>query len=298
MVQRAAGEQGHTRTVIDGLRFGEGPHWHDGRLWFSDMHDHRVISTDLMGDIRTELIVPDDEPSGLGWLPDGRLIVVAMESQQLRRREHDGSMVVHADLSSEARGSLNDMIVSSEGIAYVGDMGQRIQDGGERRPGQTFAVRPDGTWSVAADDLEAPNGHVLTPDESVLLIAESAAARISAFDRSIDGGLSNRRVHVTLTPAPDGPGFSPPDGICLDAEGAIWVADPIGARVIRVLPDGIITDDLRFDGLIPVACVLGGTDRRTLLICAAAHWKREIVMADTTGRILARDVAVPGVGRP
>ena len=287
-----------TRTIVDGLRFGEGPRWHDGRLWFSDMHDHRIISTDLDDDLRTELIVGDDEPSGLGWLPDGRLLFVSMETQQVRRREHDGSISVHADLSSAARGSLNDMIVAEDGTAHVGDMGTRIQEGGERRPGQSFVVRPDGTWFVGADDLEAPNGHILIPDETVLLVAESAAGRIAAFDRQDDGTLTNRRIHVELTSAPDGPGFSPPDGICLDAEGALWVADPIGARVIRVRPDGTITDDLRFDGLIPVACVLGGADRRTLLVCAAAHWKREIVMADTTGRILAVDVDVPGVGRP
>lgn len=287
-----------TRTILDGLRFAEGPRWRDGRVWFSDMHDHRVVSTDLRGDVRTEATLDDDEPSGLGWLPDGRLLVVAMETQQLRRVEPDGSVGVHADLSSIAVGSLNDMIVSADGTAYIGDMGQRIHEGGEIRPGRTFCVRPDGSWFVAAEDLASPNGHVLTPDERTLLVAESGGGRITAFDRADDGTLSNRRVHVVLRPAPDGPAFAPPDGICLDAEGAVWVADPIGARVIRALPDGTTTDDHRFEGLIPVACVLAGEDRRTLVVCAAADWRRDVVMSARTGRLLALDVDVPGCGKP
>jgi len=287
-----------TTTILDGLWFGEGPRWHQGRLWFSDMHGHRVISTDLSGEFRTEAEMTDDEPSGLGWLPDGRLLVVAMESQQLRRVEEDGTLSVHADLSSVARGSLNDMIVAADGTAHVGDMGNRIHEGGERQPGQTITVRTDGSWFVAADVLEAPNGHVLTPDEETLLVAESAASRITAFDRSADGSLSNRRVYAELQPSAGGPPFAPPDGICLDADGAVWVADPIGARVFRATPGGTTTAEHRFEGLIPVACVLGGIDRRTLLVCAAADWKRDEVLKAPTGVILAIDVDVPGVGRP
>jgi len=286
------------RTILEGLRFAEGPRWHDGRVWFSDMHDHRVVSTDLAGDARTEARLDDDEPSGLGWLPDGRLLVVAMESQQLRRVETDGSIAVHADLSSVAIGSLNDMIVAADGTAYIGDMGQRIHDGGPIRPGRTFCVRPDGSWFVAADDLSSPNGHVLTPDERTLLVAESGGFRITAFDRAEDGTLSNRRLHIALEPAPDGPPVAPPDGICLDAEGAVWVADPIGRRVFRVRPDGATTDDHRFGDLVPVACVLAGTDRRTLVVCAAADWKRDVVRAARTGVLFGLDVEVAGVGRP
>ncbi len=286
------------RTILDGLWFGEGPRWHQDRLWFSDMHGHRVISIDLLGDVRTEAEMTDDEPSGLGWLPDGRLVVVAMETQQLRRLEPDGRLVVHADLSGVARGSLNDMIVAADGTAYVGDMGARIHEGGERRPGQTIAVRADGTWFVAADDLESPNGHILTADGSTLFVAESAASRVTSFRRNGDGTLTERRIHVELHPAPDGPPVAPPDGICLDAEGAIWVADPIGARVLRVMPDSSVTEEHRFADLIPVACVLGGIDRRTLLVCAAADWRRDVVKQQPTGVILGLDVEVAGVGRP
>ncbi|MEX1218613.1 MAG: SMP-30/gluconolactonase/LRE family protein [Acidimicrobiales bacterium] len=286
------------RILLDGLWFAEGPRWHNERLWFSDMHGHQVLSTDQRGKLRSEAEISDDEPSGLGWLPDGRLLVVAMESQQLRRFEFDGSISIHADLSAVARGSLNDMIVSSDGTAYVGDMGNRIHGAGDRQSGQTIAVRPNGSWFIAADDLESPNGHALTPNDTTLLIAESAASRVSAFDRAPDGSLSNRRVYAALHPAEGGPAFAPPDGICLDAEGALWIADPIGKRVLRVLPGGESTNELRIKDLIPVACVLGGRDRRTLFVCAAADWRREEVLKAPTGVIAIFSVEVPGVGRP
>jgi sugar lactone lactonase YvrE len=289
-----------TRLVLDGLWFGEGPRWHDGALWFSDMHGHRVVRTTVDGDATAETVVEvaHDEPSGLGWLPDGRLLVVAMETQKLLRVEHDGSLVEHADLTSLARGSINDMIVAADGTAYIGDMGQRIHEGGERRTGQTIRVTPDGAVSCAADGLESPNGHILTDDGRTLIVAESAAARLTAFDVAADGTLGNRRVYAALTPAKEGIAFAPPDGICLDAEGAVWVADPIGARVFRVREGGEVTDTVVFDGEIPVACVLGGGDRRTLLMCVAADWKRDVVKQAPRARIVALDVAVPGAGRP
>ncbi len=294
---------GAVRTVLDDLVFTEGPRWREGRLWCSDMHDHRVISTALDGVADTVVRIDDDEPSGLGWLPDGRLLVVAMETQRLLRVEHDGEVAVHADLSSAARGSLNDMIVAPDGTAYIGDMGVRIHDlGVERRPGQTFRVAPDGAWECAADDLESPNGHILTDDGRTLIVAESGGGRLTAFTVRPDGTLTDRRTYASLTPARDDVVFAPPDGICLDAEGAVWVADPLGARVFRVVQGGEVTDTIDFEndlaGLIPVACVLGGADRRTLLMCVAADWKREALVGTRTGRILASDVDVPGAGRP
>jgi sugar lactone lactonase YvrE len=287
------------RTVLDDLVFTEGPRWHDGRLWCSDMHDHRVISTALDGHADTVVRVEDDEPSGLGWLPDGRLLVVAMETQRLLRVEPDGELAVHADLSSAARGSLNDMIVAADGTAYIGDMGVRIHElGAERRAGQTFRVAPDGRWECAADDLQSPNGHILTDDGRTLIVAESGGGRLTAFTVREDGTLTDRRTYAELTPARDDVLFAPPDGICLDAEGAVWVADPIGARVFRVREGGEVTDTIRFDDVIPVACVLGGPGRRTLFMCVAADWKRDVVRAARTGRIDAIEVGVPGAGRP
>ncbi len=291
------------RTVIDGLVFGEGPRWHDGALWFSDMHAHHVVRAELTDDrtsatTRTVAEITDDEPSGLGWLPDGRLLVVAMETQRLLRVESDGAVVEHADFSPWARGSVNDMIVAADGTAYVGDMGARIHDGGERVPGQTFRVTPDGAVSCAADDLQSPNGHVLTDDGCTLIVAESGGARLTAFTVGGDGTLTDRRVYAALTPARDSVPVAAPDGICLDAEGAVWVADPIGARMFRVREGGEVTDTIDFDDVIPVACVLGGDDRRTLLMCVAADWKKDVVLGGRTGRIDAVEVAVPGAGRP
>ena len=298
------------RTILDGLYFGEGPRWHDGELWFSDMHAHRVVRTSVDGSggpdgparaegrASTVVEITHDEPSGLGWLPDGRLLVVAMETQKLLRVEPDGKVVEHADLSGLARGSINDMIVAADGTAYIGDMGMRIHEGGERRPGQTFRVTPDGAVSCAADDLASPNGHILTDDGKTLIIAESGGSRLTAFDVRADGTLANRRTYAELKPDKPGIPAAPPDGICLDAEGAVWVADPIGARVFRVREGGEVTDTIAFDDVIPVACVLGGADRRTLLMCVAADWKRDVVRRAPTGRIDATEVAVRGAGRP
>jgi sugar lactone lactonase YvrE len=292
---------GTPRTVLDDLVFTEGPRWHEGRLWCSDMHDHRVISTALDGRADTVVRVDDDEPSGLGWLPDGLLLVVAMETQRLLRVEPDGTVAVHADLSSAARGSLNDMVVAADGTAYLGDMGVRIHElGTERRAGQTFRIAPDGSWECAADDLQSPNGHIVTDDGRTLIVAESGAGRLTAFTVHEDGTLTDRRTFAELTPARDDVMFAPPDGICLDAEGAVWVADPLGARVFRVLEGGEVTDTVDFHStdVIPVACVLGGPDRRTLLMCVAADWKRDALAGTRTGRIVATNVDVPGAGRP
>jgi sugar lactone lactonase YvrE len=286
------------RVVLDGLWFGEGPRWRDGALWFSDMHGHRVVRTALDGTATTVAEITHDEPSGLGWLPDGRLLVVAMETQKLLRVEPDGTIDEHADLSAVARGSINDMIVADDGTAYIGDMGQRIHEGGERRPGQTFRVTPDGAVSCAADDLASPNGHILTDDGRTLIVAESAAGRLTAFDVLDDGSLANRRVFAELTPEKEGVAFAPPDGICLDAAGAVWVADPIGGRVFRVLPGGEVTHTVDFGDETPVACVLGGTDRRTLLICVAPDWRRDVVRQAPRARIEAVAVEVPGAGKP
>jgi sugar lactone lactonase YvrE len=290
---------GVRRTILDGFYFGEGPRWHDGMLWFSDVHGHTVRRATLDGQCEILAELEHDEPSGLGWLPDGRLLVAAMDTQQLLRLERDGTLAVHADLSPLARGSINDMIVSGDGTAYVGDMGMRIwEEGSERVPGQTIRVTPDGDVSCAADDLASPNGYILSEDGRTLIVAESAGGRLTAFAVADDGTLSDRRVFAELHPEKDDVVFAPPDGICLDVEGAVWVADPMGARVFRVLEGGDVTDTIRYDDVIPVACVLGGDDRRTLLMCVAADWHREAARRAPTARIDACEVDVPGAGRP
>jgi sugar lactone lactonase YvrE len=178
-------------------------------------------------------------------------------------------------------------------------MGARIQDlGTDRRPGQTFRVAPDGSWECAADDLQSPNGHILTDDGRTLIVAESGGMRLTAYTVRDDGTLTDRRTYAELVPEREGVPVAPPDGICLDVEGAVWVADPIGARVFRVREGGEVTDSIAYDDVIPVACVLGGPDRRTLLMCVAADWKRDALAGRRTGRIDAYDVAVSGAGRP
>jgi len=287
-----------TQVLAEGLVFTEGPRWHRGRLWCSDMHDHRIVAVDTAGAVETIATLEGDEPSGLGWLPDGRLLVVSMERQWVMRLETDGTLVCHADLSGPSRGSLNDMIVADDGTAYVGDMGGRIHGGTALGPGQVFAVRPDGSYAVAQDEMAAPNGLVLSPDERTLMVAESAGLCVTAFDRADDGTLHNRRTFAQLVPSDPVARVSAPDGICMDAEGAVWVADPVGRRVLRVRDGGGTTDIVGIPDLVPVACVLGGADRRTLYVCAAATWHRNELVGTRTGQILQILVTVPGAGKP
>ena len=304
--------------ILKGLYFGEGPRWHDGWLWFSDMHGHRVVrmqveealdetAADRMAATAETVLEMDfDTPSGLGWLPDGQLLVVAMESQKLYRQELDhrgtaGALRLHADLSGLVAGDINDRVVAADGTAYVGHMGYRIHGAGgtaERKSAETIMVSAHGQASIAADQLEAPNGHILSADGRTLIVAESAAARLTAFEVGADGQLGNRRCYAALTPASEDVRVATPDGICLDEQDAVWVADPLGKRIFRVLEGGEVTDFFIYQDVMPVACVLAGADRRTLCICVAADWRREIVTQKPTGRIDAVRVSVPGAGRP
>jgi sugar lactone lactonase YvrE len=294
------------QVLIDGLAFSEGPRWHDGELWFSDIHGgqvHRVVldeSGPALG-VKSDTIVAefDDSPSGLGWLPDGSLLVVAMESGRLLKVDASGAISEHADCSGLARGSLNDMIVREDGTAYVGDMGARIFDEHPDHsvPGQTLMVTPEGEPSCAADDLGAPNGHILTPDEKTLYVGESARGRITAFDVAADGTLSKTRIFAEIPPA-EGQRISPPDGICLDSDGAIWSADPVAKRLVRVRQGGTIVQTVEFDGAVVVAAVLGASDRKTLLACVTDDWRREGATTRRQAKIVAVPVDVPGAGKP
>jgi sugar lactone lactonase YvrE len=294
-------------VLIDGLAFSEGPRWHNGEFWFSDIHGHQVhrVTLDESGPtlgVKSDTIVcelDDDSPSGLGWLPDGSLLVVAMESQQLLKVDASGAISVQADCSKLARGSLNDMIVRDDGTAYIGDMGVHIfaENAAHGTPGQTLMVTPDGEASCAADELGSPNGHILTPDEKTLYVGESGRGRITAFDVAGDGTLSNMRTFADIPPA-EGQRISPPDGICLDSEGAVWSADPVGRRLVRVLQGGQVTDVVEFGGKAVVAAALGGSDRRTLLACVTDDWRREGAVERRSATIVAIPVEVAGAGKP
>lgn len=286
------------RVLADGLYFGEGPRWHDGRLWFSDFYDHRVKSLDESGAVRTELEI-DDQPSGLGWLPDGRLLVVAMHRRQLLRIDPDG-VKVHADLSGVAAYHTNDMVVDSSGRAYVGNFGFRLDQAVRERgvesvladhpTTQLARVDPDGKVHVAASDMHFPNGMVITPDGRTLIVAETLAMRLTAFDIGPDGALSNRRVWATL-------GMRAPDGICLDAKGHVWVANAIAPECVLVAPGGEIV--AKVETAEPCyACMLGGDDRRTLYIMSAPSSMPDVVSKARLGSVACAPVSTPGAGRP
>jgi sugar lactone lactonase YvrE len=275
-----------TEVVLEGLAFPEGPRWHDGRLWFSDMHAHEVLALDpSSGKAETIVEVPRC-PSGLGWLPDGSMLVVSMEDRRLMR--YDGERLVeHADLSPWATFHCNDMVVDALGRAYVGNFGFDLHTRAEPRTAVMVRVDPDGHAEPVADDLGFPNGTVITPDGTTLVVGESMAGRLTAFDIGTDGSLSNRRVWAQL----DG---AVPDGICLDADGAIWVASPLSNEVLRVREGGEVTDRVALDrGAF--ACMLGGT---TLYICSS-HSSDPVESAQQrSGRIESIPVKYPGAGYP
>lgn len=287
-----------TTVLLDGLAFGEGPRWHDNKLWLSDMHGHRVLNVDLDGHVETVVEVPT-WPSGLGWLPDGRLLIVSMTDRRLLRLDPDGLKVV-ADLSELATYLCNDMVVDDQGRAYIGNFGFDLQvQPLTAKPAELVLVMPDGTARLAAGDLAFPNGTVITPDGKTLIVAETFASRLTAFDIGPDGSLSGRRTWAQF----DELGFDltggrvHPDGICLDAEGSIWAASPSTNEVLRVCEGGRITDRLQGSQL-PFACMLGGPSRRTLFVLTAQTHNPGEARTRACGRVEMIEVDVPGAGLP
>jgi sugar lactone lactonase YvrE len=277
-------------TVLDGLAFGEGPRWHDGRLWFSDMHACHVMATTEHGDVEVICSVPE-QPSGLGWDLEGQLLIVSMIDRRLLRLEADGSLAEVANLFDIAPWHCNDMVVSATGHAYIGNFGYDYTTQRETQRTNLVHVAPDGTVSEAADDLGFPNGMVITPDGGTLIVGESFGFCLTAFDIAADGSLSNRREWAKL----DG---CTPDGICLDAEGAIWIACPMSHRAVRIAEGGTILDEVSVGERNAYACMLGGADRRTLFICTAESSNPNKTLPKMTGRIEKTTVDVPGVGLP
>jgi sugar lactone lactonase YvrE len=274
---------------LDQLAFPESPRWHDGALWFSDFYTHRVQRVGLNGRRETVVEVPG-QPSGLGWLPDGRLLVVSMTDRRLLRLDAQGLTEV-ADLSALAPFHCNDMVVDAKGRAYIGNFGFDFASRQAPRSTGLILVQPDGQARLVAQDLHFPNGTVITPDGRTLIIGETYAARLTAFDIAEDGSLSGRRVWAALDK-------TSPDGICLDAEGAIWLASPTSREVIRVREGGEVTHRLPTPGQA-VACMLGGPDRRTLFVLTGKVMVTpEQSRENLTGMIYTLPVSVPGVGRP
>ena len=274
------------QPVIDGLAFAEAPRWHGGKLWFSDMYTHTVHCLEADGALTTVVEVPG-KPSGLGWLPDGRLLVVSMAERKLLRLEPQG-LVEHADLSQLAGYDCNDMVVDRHGRAYVGNLGFDVFGGAPMQPAALVMVTPDGQARTVADGLLFPNGAVITPDGKTLIIAETFGYRLTAFDVAADGSLSGRRSWAEL-------GGVMPDGICLDAEGAIWAGSPLTSEFVRIREGGEITDRIAC-AQPAIACALGGADGRTLYMVSGPTTRPEEALAARSGRIDSVRVPVPGAG--
>lgn len=275
------------RILLDGLAFGEGPRWHDGRLWFSDMHAYQVMTVDLSGGSETIIGVPG-QPSGLGWLLDDRLLVVSMTDRRLLRLE-SGGLVEVADLSKLASYHCNDMVVDRQGRAYIGNFGF---DSSSQpfAPAEVILVMPDGSARVVAEQMSFPNGSVITPDGRTLIVAETFGARLTAFDIQPDGSLTGRRLWASTSPAV-------PDGICLDAEGAIWIASPTTREVVRIHEGGQVSTRISLSRPA-FACMLGGTDRLTLFVLTAESANPDEARAKLSGRVEIVKVDVPGAGLP
>ncbi len=282
------------QVLLTGIVFGESPRWgRDGRLWFADWGTHEIVAVDLEGnsDVMVRLHSTSFQAICIDWLPDGRLLIVSSSDGVLLRRDPDGSLVTHADLSGLSDRGWNEVVVDSRGNAYVNGGGFDLMAGERFAPGIVALVTPDGSARQVADGIAFPNGMAVTPDNSTLIVAESYANKLTAFDIAADGSLSHRRVWADLA---DGV----PDGICLDAEGAVWYADVPNKRCVRVREGGELlqTVDLKLGCF---ACMLGGEDRRTLFL-VVREWRGLQSTADRErrGQILTVPAPEPGAGWP
>jgi sugar lactone lactonase YvrE len=292
-------------TLAAGGTYFECPRWHDGRWWASDFYRHTVFSYDADGREEPVLEV-DGQPSGLGWLPDGDLLVVSMKDRRVLRRATDGAVTEHADVSALTTGHLNDMIVDRQGRAYAGSFGFDLMGGGQPATAGLVRIDPDGRATEAAEDLWFPNGMVIT-DDGTLVVAETFGARFTAFTIRPDGALADRRVWGQVEATPEagdtetmlGAITFAPDGCALDAEGHIWAANALGGALCRVAPRGEIVEEVAMpDGLGVFACGLGGEDGRTLVACAAPDFDEAARSAAREAVLLTTTVDVPRAGLP
>ena len=280
------------KTLMTGLAFGESPRWHEGRIWFSNWVGQEIVAVDERGNSEIVARVPFDSfPFSIDWLPDGRLVMCSISDRPLLVREHSGAWSTYADTSHLNKAGWNEIVVDGRGNTYINGAGLDAPAGDLSAPGIIAMVTPQGVATQVADDIHFPNGMAITPDNSTLVIAESFARRLSAFDIDADGSLSNRRVWAEL-------GDGAPDGICFDAEGAIWYADVPNKRCVRVREGGEVLQTVDVDrGCF--ACMLGGADGATLFITAAI-WRGFEHMTDGSrdGVLLSARVSVPHAGRP
>ncbi|MDB5446961.1 MAG: gluconolactonase [Phenylobacterium sp.] len=282
---------GEPSVLCDGLVFAESPRWQGGRLWFSDMHGHAVCNVTLAGELTRVLDVPG-QPSGLGFMPDGALLIVSMKDRRILRLK-DGQVSVHADLMGcYARGELNDMIVSPQGRAYVGQYGSDTYAGEPQQPTSLILIEPDGTHRAVAGDLKMPNGMALSPDGAWLYVAETYRPSITRFRIAADGDLGEREIFADLA--------ARPDGICLDAEGCIWFgsAQHPGGGTFRVAQGGRILQAVQPEGWRGVACALGGEGRDTLFLLESQRASPRKIAGAGNSRIRTLPAPAPGAGLP
>ena len=278
------------RLLLDGLAYGESPRWREGRLWFANWGAQQIIALDSGGASEVMLEAPMSIPFSIDWLPDGRLLIVSGREGLLLRRERDGALVTHADLGGIAK-ICNEIVVDGRGNVYVNGGDFDLMAGEAFKPGVIALVGADGSVRQVADGIAFPNGMAVTPDNATLIVAESYGRRLTAFDIAPDGALANRRIWADLR---DGV----PDGICIDAEGAVWYADVPNKRCMRVREGGEVLQTAEFDrGCF--ACMLGGADKKTLFVLAA-EWRGPAAMSDglRTGQVLAIAAPAAGVGFP
>jgi len=293
-------EELQSEVLREGLSFGEGPRWHDGRLWYSDFYQHAVFSmNEDASDHRLEHHVPQ-QPSGLGWLPSGDLLCVSAIDQKVLRFS-DGNAEVFCDIAPYCGFWANDMLTSMNGVSYVGNFGfdldlllkEKGVEGLLASPPPTtnlVVINPDGDIIQVIDEMAFPNGTVITPDGSTLIVGETMTFRLTAFDIRPDGTLSNRRVWAQLD-------FVATDGMCIDAEGQIWLANALTNQVLRVKEGGEITGVVT-TSQTSFACMLGGQDQRTLYVMTAPSSDRFEIANKTLGKIETARVHVPGAGQP
>ena len=277
------------KPMLDGGRYFEGPRWHAGRLWFVDCMERRLLSVDLTGTCEQHATFADDTPCGLGVLPDGRLVVLTMFRKRLMSYA-EGKLALYADLSATAKGTIDDMIVEGLGRAYVGDLGFDLPPPSDRGAvGRIILVLPDGSARVVADGLRFPNGIAISADHSRLVVAEMDGQCLAEYAIEADGGLSFRRRFGNM---------KSPDGICLDCEGAVWAASFDEDAFIRISRDGIELQRVKVPGRRAIACVLGGSERRTLFCLSAATSYEQLRQRVSSARIDAIDIEIAGSGYP
>lgn len=293
MSQREESSITEPQILMRGIEFGESPRWHDGRLWFSDWAAQEIIAVDPEG--ASEVVIRVSFPSipmCIDWLPDGRgPLVLSASDGLLLRREPDGSLATHADPSALSDFGWNEIVVDGRGNIYINGAGFDLMAGEEFAPGIIALITPGGVARQVADGIAFPNGMAVTPDNSTLIVADSYGKRLTAFDIAADGSLANRRIWADL-------GEGVPDGICLDAEGAVWYADVPNKSCVRVREGGDVLQRIDLDrGCF--ACMLGGADNRTLFMIAT-EWRGPENMTDgsRTGQVLTMRVPAPGAGWP